>query len=133
MPTQNDIAKTLRTLHQPGEPLILTSVYDAATASTLAALPTAPAIVTASYAIAATIGPPSLVPRHQPKPLTVDLQDGYGDEADLSDTIKQVITLGAVGYNIEDMDAKGALRSVAEATARVAVVVRRLRPAFQTL
>lgn len=142
MPTQNEIAKHLRTLHQPGNPLILTNVYDAATASIIASLPTAPAIATASYAIAATIGvDDNALTKSQnltaiaaiaatvrsidpAKPLTVDLQDGYGNAADLADTITRVIALGAVGCNLEDMDSAGGLRSVDEAAARVAVVVR---------
>ncbi|CAG7976696.1 unnamed protein product [Penicillium olsonii] len=52
----NEIAKTFRALHQPGNPVLLTNVYDAATAATIASLPTAPAVATASYAIAASIG-----------------------------------------------------------------------------
>ncbi|KAJ5959246.1 Pyruvate/Phosphoenolpyruvate kinase [Penicillium vulpinum] len=142
MPTQNDIAKYLRTLHQPGNPLILTNVYDPTTASIIASLPKAPAIATASYAIAATIGvddnaltktqnltaiaaiAASVRAINPAKPLTVDLQDGYGDVSELADTISQVITLGAVGCNLEDMDATGVLRSVDEAAARVRVVVQ---------
>ncbi|KGO69645.1 Pyruvate/Phosphoenolpyruvate kinase [Penicillium italicum] len=56
MSTQNYIAKHFRSLHQPGNPLILTNVYDAATASIITSLPTAPAVATGSYVIAATIG-----------------------------------------------------------------------------
>ncbi|KAJ6188764.1 hypothetical protein N7519_003672 [Penicillium mononematosum] len=115
MPSQNDIAKHFRALHQPGNPLILTNVYDAATASIIAALPTAPAIATASYAIAATIGvddnaltksqnltaiaaiAASARATNPTKPLTVDVQDGHGDASELADTIRQVIALGAVG------------------------------------
>ncbi|KAJ5856045.1 Pyruvate/Phosphoenolpyruvate kinase [Penicillium soppii] len=139
---QNNRAKTLRALHQPGNALLLTNVHDAATASLIASLPTAAAIATASYAIAASIGVDdnaltksqnltaiaaiaSAVRAINPaKPLTVDLQDGYGDTAQLADTIKQVIALGAVGCNIEDMDAAGVLRSVGEAAQRVETVVK---------
>lgn len=138
----NDIAKAFRALHQPGKPILLTNVYDAATASIIASLPTAPAIATASYAIAASIGVAdnaltkkqnltaiaaiaSAIRATNPvKPLTVDLQDGYGDTAELADTIRQVIAQGAVGCNIEDTDATGALRSVDEAVERVRTVVR---------
>jgi 2-methylisocitrate lyase-like PEP mutase family enzyme len=139
---QNNRAKTLRALHQPDNALLLTNVHDAATASLIASLPTAAAIATASYAIAASIGVDdnaltksqnltaiaaiaSAVRAINPaKPLTVDLQDGYGDTAQLADTIKQVIALGAVGCNIEDMDAAGVLRSVGEAAQRVETVVK---------
>ncbi|KAJ5189632.1 Pyruvate/Phosphoenolpyruvate kinase [Penicillium cf. griseofulvum] len=147
MSTQNDIAKHLRALHQPGNPLILTNVYDAATASIIASLPSAPAIATASYAIAATIGvddnaltkaqnltaiaaiAASVRALNPAKPLTVDLQDGYGDTAELADTINQIIALGVVGCNIEDMDATGVLRSVDEAAARVRVVIQAAKAA----
>ncbi|KAI2704969.1 hypothetical protein DTO013E5_7914 [Penicillium roqueforti] len=43
-------------------------------------------------------------------------QNGH-DVSELADTITQVIALGAVGYNLEDIDATGVLRSVNEATA----------------
>ncbi|KAJ5322915.1 hypothetical protein N7452_011204 [Penicillium brevicompactum] len=138
----NDIAKAFRALHQPGNPVLLTNVYDAATASIIASLPTAPAIATASFAIAASIGIDdnaltksqnlsaiaaiaSAIRAVNPlKPLTVDLQDGYGDTAELADTVRQAIALGAVGCNIEDADAMGELRSLDEAVERVRTVVR---------
>ncbi|KAJ5432088.1 Pyruvate/Phosphoenolpyruvate kinase [Penicillium cf. griseofulvum] len=109
--------------------------------SIIASLPSAPAIASASYAIAATIGvddnaltkaqnltaiaaiAASVRALNPAKPLTVDLQDGYGDTAELADTINQIIALGVVGCNIEDMDATGVLRSVDEAAARVRVVI----------
>ncbi|CAG7949597.1 unnamed protein product [Penicillium nalgiovense] len=147
MPSQNDTAKQFRALHQPGNPLILTNVYDAATASVIAALPTASAIATGSYAIAATIGvddnaltktqnlnaiaaiAASARATNPTKPLTVDVQDGHGDASELADTIRQVIALGAVGCNLEDMDATGVLWSVDEAAARVGVAVQAAREA----
>ena len=57
------------------------------------------------------------------------MQDGHGDASELADTIKQVIALGAVGCNLEDMDASGVLRSVDEATARVAAAVQAAKAA----
>lgn len=139
---QNQIAKSLRALHQPRNPLLLANVYDAATASLVASLPSAPAIATASYAIAASIGIPdntltkaqnlaaiatitSAIRAIKPsKPLTVDLQDGYGATAELAKTIQQVIALGAVGCNLEDMDASGNLRSIPEAGERVRTAMK---------
>ncbi|KAJ5669447.1 Pyruvate/Phosphoenolpyruvate kinase [Penicillium macrosclerotiorum] len=138
--TQNALALRLRALHRPGHPLILANVYDAATATTIASLPTATAIATASYAIAQTLGVPdaSLTATQNLSavkaiaeaaraanpalPLTVDLQDGY---ADPGATVTMAITLGAVGCNIEDVDgATGALRSVPDAVARIRAVRR---------
>ncbi|KAJ5168919.1 uncharacterized protein N7482_004513 [Penicillium canariense] len=140
-PTQNDIAKHLRALHKPGHPLILTNVYDASTATIIASLPAAQAIATASYAVASTLGVPdadlsksqnlaalqrivSAANAVNPSlPVTVDLQDGYGDHAALASTIREAIALGAVGCNLEDADSTGRLYPLAEAVARVKTVV----------
>ncbi|KAF7174509.1 hypothetical protein CNMCM5623_007597 [Aspergillus felis] len=119
---QNDLAVKFRKLHVPGEPLVLTNVYDAATASIIAEHPSTKAIATASYAVAASQGIADEkltlsqnlatvrsiaavlkadgdgLPRI---PLTVDIQDGYEDVAA---TIRELIALGAVGCNLEDFD-----------------------------
>ncbi|KAF2248730.1 PEP phosphonomutase-like protein [Trematosphaeria pertusa] len=116
MSTQNDLAKALRALHVPGNPLILTNVWDAITAKTVAALPETKALATASFAVAAAAGLPdpeltldanlraaeaiAKVAKESNKPLTVDFQDGYGDQ--LEDGIRKLIKLGAVGINLED-------------------------------
>jgi len=116
MSPQNDQAQTLKALHQPGKPLILTNVWDAITANAIAALPETKALATASYAIAAAAGieDPELtleinlraieaiakVAKKYGKPLTADFQDGFGDE--LESGIRRVIQLGAVGINLED-------------------------------
>lgn len=147
MTTQNDIAKHFRTLHNPKDPLILTNIYDASTASLIASLPQTRAIATASFAVAATLGVNdedltqaqnlsalksiiSAVHRINPAlPITVDLQDGYGNDLPaLAATIKEAIALGAVGCNLEDMDnAAGTLRPLDEAVARVRTVVQAAR------
>ncbi|GLI79550.1 hypothetical protein PoHVEF18_007887 [Penicillium ochrochloron] len=146
MPSQNEIAKHFRTLHNPQDPLILTNIYDASTASLIASLPTTRALATASFAVAATLGVDdealtkdqnlstlqtiiTAAHRINPSlPVTVDLQDGYGD--DLAATIKEAIALGAVGCNLEDMDnVSGTLRPLDEAVARVRTVVEAAREA----
>ncbi|KAJ5368696.1 uncharacterized protein N7496_008456 [Penicillium cataractarum] len=149
MSSQNDIAKHFRTLHNPKDPLILTNIYDASTASLIASLPTTRAIATASFAVAATLGVNdedltkaqnlsalksiiAAVHRINPAlPVTVDLQDGYGNDLPaLAATIKEAIVLGAVGCNLEDMDnAAGTLRPLDEAVARVRTVVEAAREA----
>ncbi|KAF9392184.1 hypothetical protein CPB97_003509 [Podila verticillata] len=140
---QNSIAAQFRALHKPGNPLVLTNVYDAATASIVASLPNAKAVATASYAIAATEGvydddmtkeqnltaikkiAAVVVPKNLP--LTADLQDGYED---IQDTIRQVIALGVVGCNIEDVDTKARkLRTVEDAVARVKLAVEAAKEA----
>lgn len=140
---QNSIATHFRTLHKPGNPLVLTNVYDAATASIVVSLPNAKAVATASYAIAATEGvydddmtkeqnlaaikkiAAVVVPKNLP--LTADLQDGYED---IQDTIRQVIALGVVGCNIEDVDSKARkLRTFEDAVARVKLAVEAAKEA----
>jgi len=141
--TQNATAAAFRALHQSGNPLVLTNVYDAATADTASSLPNCKAIATASYAIAATQGvydddmtkeqnlaaiakiAKVVVPKGIP--LTADLQDGYDD---LADTIKKVIALGVVGCNLEDMDTKQRkLRSFDDAVSRVKIAVEAAKAA----
>ncbi|KAF8929286.1 hypothetical protein BGZ52_002400 [Haplosporangium bisporale] len=140
---QNSIATHFRALHKAGNPLVLTNVYDAATASIIASLPSAKAVATASFAIAATEGvydddmtkeqnlaaikkiAAVVVPKNLP--LTADLQDGYED---IQDTIRQVIALGVVGCNIEDVDSKARkLRTFDDAVARVKLAVETAKEA----
>lgn len=149
MPSQNDIAKHFRALHNPQDPIILTNAYDASTASVIASIPTTRALATASFAIAACLGVDdndltkaqnlaalkiirSAAHRVNPDlPITVDLQDGYGqDLPSLAATVKEAIALGAVGCNMEDMDnAAGTLRPLDDAVARVKTVVEAAKEA----
>jgi len=129
----NDHARALRELCKPGAPLVLTNVYDAATASIVASHPNTTAVATASYAIAATNGVEdndlslednigairkiAVVVSKKGLPLSADLQDGYDDVAT---TIKQAIEAGAIGCNIEDVEKRnGKLRSVDDAASRI--------------
>ncbi|KAF9976586.1 hypothetical protein BGZ73_008257 [Actinomortierella ambigua] len=141
---QNDLATQLRALHQPGNPIVLTNVYDAATAGIVCSIPTAKAVATASFAIAAVHGlDDNAMPKHvnlaaiktiadvvvrqHNLPLTADLQDGYDD---IADTIRQVIEMGVVGCNIEDVDNKtDKLRSLDDAVARVRTAVETAKAA----
>ncbi|KAH7107406.1 carboxyphosphonoenolpyruvate phosphonomutase-like protein [Auriculariales sp. MPI-PUGE-AT-0066] len=140
---QNQLARRLRELHVPGNPIVFGNVYDAATASLVAAHPAAKAIATASYAIAATHGAAdndltlednlasiakiALVAQKANLPLTVDIQDGY---ADLAHTIREIVRLGAVGCNLEDVDnATNTLRPVDDAVARIKLTLATARDA----
>ncbi|GES58012.1 carboxyphosphonoenolpyruvate phosphonomutase-like protein [Aspergillus terreus] len=143
-PEQNNLAIYFRSLHQPGQPLLLTNVYDAATASIIADSLSTKAIATASYAIAASQGIDDdkltlsqnltvvrpiagVVARKRNLPLTVDIQDGYED---VSSTIKELISLGAVGCNLEDMDsASGQLRPMPDAVGRIKRALQAAREA----
>jgi 2-methylisocitrate lyase-like PEP mutase family enzyme len=112
----NPQAQRLRALHTPGKPLVLTNVWDAISANAIAALPGTKALATASAAIAAASGLSdddltltvnmravesiAKVAAAHNLPLTVDLQDGFGDE--LEEAVRRVIELGGVGINLED-------------------------------
>ncbi|KAF2796254.1 PEP phosphonomutase-like protein [Melanomma pulvis-pyrius CBS 109.77] len=116
MSPQNDFAKTLKSLHVPGNPLIVANVWDAITARTVASLPATQALATASYAVAAAAGLEDSaltlevnlaaiqaigrVAAEFNKPLTADFQDGFDDR--LEEGIRAVIRAGAVGINLED-------------------------------
>ncbi|KAF7188693.1 2,3-dimethylmalate lyase [Pseudocercospora fuligena] len=134
---RNALAKTLRSLHIPGSPVILTNCYDAATASAVCSHPSTKAVATASYAIAATSGFTdagltleanlagicriSSVVDKAGLPLTADMQDGYED---IAANIKKVIEAGAVGCNIEDEDHETEkLRPFDEAVKRIELAV----------
>jgi 2-methylisocitrate lyase-like PEP mutase family enzyme len=132
MSTQT-LARTFKALHQPGSPLILANIYDILSAQAVASLPSSKALATASYAVAAARGTtdddldldtnlkaiPDIasVSSKFKKPLTVDIQDGYGDS--IEKAITTLIDYGVVGVNLEDCDKKGKLYSVDTAVERI--------------
>lgn len=111
-------ALQLRNLHVPGKPVVLANIYDPLTARIVASNPSSTAIATGSYAIAAVHGlddddldlethlaalqPICKVALKYNKPVTVDLQDGYGVR--LEEAITGIIAAGASGCNLEDRD-----------------------------
>lgn len=140
---RNDLAKRLRALHVPGNPIILTNVYDGATAKIVCSHPSTKALATASFAIAEAAGVTdaqltlednllairriATVADNSNLPLTADLQDGY---ADIAANITQVIAAGAVGANIEDEDhEKIELRTFDDAVNRIRLAVAAARDA----
>lgn len=144
MSSQATLATTLKALHTPGNPLILTNVWDAISARAVAALPQTTALATASYAIADAAGlddaaltleanlrgaaAVATVAKEFDKPLTVDFQDGYGDA--LEQGMQKLLELGAVGINLEDFSReKDALYGVDEAVLRIETVLRVAREA----
>jgi 2-methylisocitrate lyase-like PEP mutase family enzyme len=132
MSTQK-LASTFKALHQPGNPLILANIYDILSARVVASLPSCKALATASYAVAAASGTTdedldldtslAVIPgiaevvKQFNKPLTVDIQDGYGDS--LERAIASLIDYGVVGVNLEDCDKKGKLYSSGDAVQRI--------------
>jgi 2-methylisocitrate lyase-like PEP mutase family enzyme len=127
------LAKTFKALHQPGNPLVLANVYDILSSRAVASLPSSKALATASYAIAAARGTTdedldlytnlaaipdiAAVAKQFNKPLTVDIQDGYGDS--LEKAIATLIDQGVVGVNLEDCDKNGKLYSIDTAVERI--------------
>ena len=146
----NSLARRLKSLHVPGTPVLLANVHDASSAQSVASQSLCKAIATASFAIAASQGvhddDMTLLQnlqgirnvaqglknsgRQHEIPLSADLQDGYEDPAE---SIQQVLALGVVGCNIEDLDNRAkpspTLRSLEDATARVRAMVEAAKSA----
>lgn len=140
---RNDLARRLRTFHVPGQPLVLTNVWDGASANLAVAHPGTKALATASFAISAAAGVKdeelslednltgirriAAVATSKNLPLTADAQDGYGD---VSSCIAAIINAGAVGCNIEDVDKEtGELRTLDDAVVRIKQAVEAARDA----
>lgn len=111
-------ADLLRSLHRPGDPLVLANVWDAASARIVAEAGF-PAVATSSAAVAAVHGaadddslPPELafaavreVAAAVPVPVTADLEAGYRLEP--GELARRLLDSGAVGCNLEDTDHHG--------------------------
>ncbi|KAI1825195.1 Phosphoenolpyruvate/pyruvate domain-containing protein [Xylaria intraflava] len=133
--TQNATAKHLKSLHQRrNTPLVLPNVWDALTAQAVAEQPASEALATTSYAVAqaagvsdekltletniAAVSAVAGVAARFNKPLTVDIQDGYGPL--LEPAINALIDLGVAGVNLEDSElATGDLYDEEEAASRI--------------
>ena len=112
----------LRSLHRPGDPLLLPNAWDAATGRAVIAAGF-PVVATTSGGVAAALGyedhegaPPdemlaaaARIARSVDAPVTVDAEAGYGmGPAELVSALR---TAGAAGCNLEDTDhAAGRLR-----------------------
>ncbi len=108
-------ADRLRSLHVPGEPLVLVNAWDVASAREVVAAGGS-AIGTSSAAISASLGEPdnntlalSLVfgtieriASAVPVPVTADLEAGY--DLGGSELVGALLAAGAVGCNLEDTD-----------------------------
>jgi 2-methylisocitrate lyase-like PEP mutase family enzyme len=114
----------LRSLHRPGDPLLLPNAWDVATAR---AVVTAgfPVVATTSVGVAAALGyedherAPAVemlaaaarIARGVEVPVTVDAEAGYGMEP--AELVAALRSAGAAGCNLEDTDhAAGSLRDV---------------------
>ena len=129
MPDLAARARTLLDLHTAPDILVLTNVWDVASARVVAGTPGVRALATASHSIAATFGyedgehiPLALhldmvgrIVQAVDLPVTMDFEAGYGDPGE---TARRAIEVGVVGGNLEDQ-----LRPLAEAVAAVEAVL----------
>jgi 2-methylisocitrate lyase-like PEP mutase family enzyme len=112
----------LRSLHRPGDPLLLPNAWDVATARAVLAAGF-PVVATTSGGIAATLGyedhegapgeemlaAAGRIARAVDAPVTVDAEAGYGMEP--GELVAALRAIGAAGCNLEDTNhAKGTLR-----------------------
>ena len=132
MPDLQALATTLRALHQREHPLVLVNAWDVVSAEHVVACG-GRAIATSSAAIAASLGIPdgpdapidavfdaiARIAAAVDVPVTADLFDGYGLDAD--ELVGRLLATGAVGCNIEDSDhaRPGHLVDAAAAAARL--------------
>ncbi|WP_394770788.1 isocitrate lyase/phosphoenolpyruvate mutase family protein [Lacisediminihabitans sp.] len=141
MTSTADKAALLASLHIPGEPLIVTNVWDAVTARIVAQARGVKALATASHAVSFVHGVPDnegltvqqaletarLIAGAVEIPVSVDFEKGYApDAAGVRENVARLIEAGAAGLNIEDSleSASGPLREPADAASRVAAARR---------
>ena len=139
--TTAEKAELLRSLHVPGDPLVVTNVWDSITARTVASVPGVRALATASHSISEARGVEDgegleleemleaarIVVRSVDLPVSVDFEKGYAtDAAGTFDNVVRLIEQGAAGLNIEDSlgQAKAPLYDIDTAVAKVAAARR---------
>jgi 2-methylisocitrate lyase-like PEP mutase family enzyme len=105
----------LRSLHRPGDPLLLPNAWDVATARAVVAAGF-PVVATTSGGVAATLGyedhegapademlaAAGRIARGVEVPVTVDAEAGYG--MDPAELVAALESIGAAGCNLEDSD-----------------------------
>lgn len=110
-------AELLRSLHIPGDPLIVTNVWDSITARIVAGADGVKALATASHSISEAHGVEDgegldvdealaaarLIIRSVDLPVSVDFEKAYAsDAAGTRDNVWRLIEAGAAGLNLED-------------------------------
>jgi 2-methylisocitrate lyase-like PEP mutase family enzyme len=128
---QEEKAARFRALHE-GDPFVVPNPWDAGSAKVLAGLGFE-ALATTSSGFAFTLGRPdgqvtldevathvAMLDEATPLPVSVDLEDGYGDPAA---AVTRAAAAGAVGGSIEDWDPSGRLYPLDEAVERVSAAV----------
>jgi len=139
--TTAEKAELLRSLHVPGDPLIVTNVWDSITARTVASVPGVKALATASHSISEARGVEDgegleldemleaarIVVRSVDLPVSVDFEKAYATDASGTfDNVVRLIEQGAAGLNLEDSlgQAKAPLYDIDTAVAKVAAARR---------
>jgi 2-methylisocitrate lyase-like PEP mutase family enzyme len=112
----------LRSLHRPGDPLLLPNAWDVLTARAVVAAGF-PVVATTSWSVAATLGyedeerapademlaAAARIARAVEVPVTIDAEAGYGMQP--AELVAALRSAGAAGCNLEDTDhAAGSLR-----------------------
>jgi 2-methylisocitrate lyase-like PEP mutase family enzyme len=135
MTTQSEKAELLRSLHVPGDPLIVTNVWDAVTARLVAGVPGVTAIASASHSVSYAHGvadgegmtiDQALIAAREivgavELPVTIDFEKAYArDPAGVEANVRRLIETGAVGLNLEDSVDGSSLFPLELATERVA-------------
>jgi len=135
--TTAEKAELLRSLHVPGDPLIVTNIWDAASAQAVAAVPGVRALATASAAVSQSRGVPDgegltvdqaldaagVIARSVDLPVSVDFERGYaGDAAGVESNVRRLAEAGAAGLNFEDSTSDTAMRDLREQVERLRAV-----------
>ena len=134
---QRDKATKFKTLHVPGEPVLLYNVWDAGSASAVAGAG-ASAIATSSWSVAEAQGyrdgegiPLDLALQIITRivatvdvPVSADFEGGYSDDDEkLAENVARLLDTGVVGINFEDQVVGGAdLYAVDRQAARIKVI-----------
>ncbi|MFE1785191.1 isocitrate lyase/phosphoenolpyruvate mutase family protein [Streptomyces sp. NPDC059506] len=133
---QQSKARTFRSLHRSGEPLVLANAWDAVSARIVEEAGAA-AVATTSAAVAWSLGTPdgdaldrdsalartARVVAAVDLPVTADIESGFAADAEgVAETVRGVLAAGAVGINLEDALYGGPapLRPVEEQAERIA-------------
>ena len=130
-------AELLRSLHVPGDPLIVTNVWDAATARAVAAVSGVRALATASHAISEARGVEDgegltidealdaarIICGAVTISVSVDFERGYSaDAAGVEANVRRLAEAGAAGLNFEDSVSPTQMRPMAEQVERIRAV-----------
>jgi 2-methylisocitrate lyase-like PEP mutase family enzyme len=127
-PDLDSRCQLLRSLHRPGDPLLLPNAWDAGTARAVVAAGF-PVVATTSGGVAASLGyldledaPPdemlaaaARIVRSVDVPVTVDAEAGYGMEP--AELVGALRSAGAAGCNLEDAERHAAWLSAVRAAA----------------